>query len=510
MFYFFAPSPNGPGIALIGDITFFVTIFNVAIGIGGFRLGAAYTFFVARGAEKKPLTGTYFLFTLASFGLLSLGTFLLGYWLNWFPGILDAFALFMLVPVLEVPSTIYQNLRIAEGRTAHGQIPAMIEATVRMAFIVYFSHLWTPQSVAGAAGVTLVTEVAWAYVLGAAAGAIASVPMFREVAFRNFYATLRDMLVYATPLAAGLFLTYAGSFVVPILVRVLSGSSVVLVDFTAPNAFLILLLFVPFAVTLPLFPDLAGMHARGEDEAIRLRVRQAIRYTLMLLAPGIVVATVFRVDLLRLFYSNAVAGTSMTGGATALVFLALSALPTAVFRITGTALDAVGQQKREFWISSAQFIVLVGTVAALVGSYQAVGAAVAVLLSGIVGLALNAVYLYRFLPVRFPVRSVLTVMAASIATFALFSGTGGKSFIGVLGLQLNLSNKFLLIAVIAGGLVLYLFVLAAVGELAKQDVIDLTRTAGLPEWLGRGLSRICWRDSWAEEGHLPPRADGPS
>jgi O-antigen/teichoic acid export membrane protein len=474
-------------------------ISGVISSIGDLRVGTAYTFFIARGASKKELTGAFIVFRFLSFAIVSFAIVGIAIAFNWFPGYNEALLLFMLVPVLEIPATVYSSLRIAEGRTAVGQIPGIVEAVVRMSLVVFFALQF---SVTGSTSigiqanqVKLVTDIAIAYFIGGLASVVVCLPVFRSISLDRFRASLKDMFTFALPLMGAMVLTYVVTMITPFLVKVITGSYEVLTVYSATNAFLILLLFLPSAVCTPLFPELARMHARGETAALKSRTRKAMRYTMMMLAPVVLGVCVFRVDLLNIFYSAAV----VSQGQMALIVMAFSAVPITLFRITATALDSVGLQKREFYVSVFQLSVLVVSLVLLLtllnSQWWVVGAAVSLLLSSFAGLVMNAYYLHRNLPISFEVKSALVVLGSAALTFALFSST----FLGYFGIHLAVDQVPTLVVVLLAGLILYVGVLAGSGELTKQDVVDLCHTLGLPDSMGQAVQKICWRESRPED-----------
>jgi O-antigen/teichoic acid export membrane protein len=473
-----------------------IIVSGIVSALGDLRLGSAYTFFVARGAAKKPLTGAFFIFRLAGFAALSMVIIFVSLELNWFPGYTEALWLFMLVPVLEVPSSVYGFLRIAEGKTAIAQIPGIVESGVRMSLIVFFAFQFSVSSLSSPGNqVALVTDMAIAYFVGALASIAVAYSVFLNISFERFGSSLKDMFTFALPLMAAMLITYAVTTITPILMKILTNSTSVVMVFSATNAFLILLLFLPTAVCTPLFPTLARMHVQGEMAALKAQTRKAMRYTIMLLAPAILAVSVFRVDLLRIFYSSALVGQ----GQWAMVIMAFSAIPITLFRITGTALDSVGMQKREFYVSIYQLVVLIISLVLLLhflsSLWWVVGAAAALFLSSVAGVVMNAYYLHKNLPISFELQSALVVLVSAGLTFFLFSST----FLGYFNIHLPVDQAGGLLVVLAAGLVVYVCVLAATGELTKQDVVDLSGTLGLPASIGKALQKLCWRASRPEK-----------
>lgn len=483
------------GLDIVGIATAFVLVFGIISNLAGLRLNSAYTFFVARGAKRQPLMGAYILFLLATTLVMSVAGAAIIIWSNWFPGYEEAILLLVIaVPLLHVPSGAYTTLHIAEGRAALGQVPAVVESVVRMAFIVYFAFQYSPPSATNLLYLdTLVTKIAIAYVLGSLAGALVSLSAFLDVSIKGFLQSLKDMFSFAYPLMGSMLITFTIPIITPILILALTGNAALLLVFTSINAFYLLLLFIPNAIVVPLFPKLARLHAEGRMEDLRKKVYKAVRYSIMLLAPGIIAVAVFRVDILNIFYTSALV---KAGAALPLALLVFVSLPMTLFQITGTALDSVGLQRREFYVSGVQLAVLLVGLVVFVPPFQVMGAVYAVLVGALAGLGMNAIFLARNLPVSIPWKSMATVLIASAATFLAFSETLTR----FIGFQLTPSSSHYVFAAelfgyVLIGLLIYGIVLIAIGELTKDDVIELSTSIGLSEPLAKKLSRVCWKQT---------------
>jgi hypothetical protein len=57
----------------------------------------------------------------------------------------------------------------------------------------------------------------------------------------------------------------------------------------------------------------------------------------------------------------------------------------------------------------------------------------------------------------------------------------------------NPNHWWVLFSFLLIGFVVYAFVLAAIGELTKADLLTITTAIGLPERLAIVLGRLCWR-----------------
>ncbi len=499
-------------------------------------MSSAYTYFAARGGEMGTLTGSYLSFRMLSNTVVALGFFLLapnlpgGLHFSLTDGAALPLALFLVVPLLETPSFAFSWSRIARGRAAAGQTPFLVEAVVRTGLLVFVALHYTQQTV----NISMVTYMGYAYVAGALASCLVSLPFLGEVSFGGIGRALREMFRFASPLMGAMFLTYVVSTLTPFLVAYYLGNAQLQI-FAVANAFFILLMYLPNAITVPLFPDLASLHIRGEDREIRRRARKGMRYAVMVLAPVVLGVIVFRVNLLNILYSNVVASGGFISGSTALVFLALAALPQSIFRIMGTVLDAIGQQRRELYVSAVQLVLLVGLLFLLVPpvrflpAWGVTGAALALLGASLGGLLMNSYWLHTYLKVRLSPRPYLTILGAAAVTFTLFSKAAADAFNDLLGalpghfagpgysaistrlysFALPVQLFPVLILVLATGVAAYLGVMLAVGELTRQDVRILLGSIGLPRGFREAVARLPWREDWPDPDAPPAEGTPP-
>lgn len=503
------------GLHFIGIVSFFLIITNSISALGDLRIQSAYVYYMARGGDEARLSGTYIAFRLAS--MLALGVGFVAFGLltmpSWFTGNLMAVTLFAFLPALEAPGVLFSVFHRSRGRAAYGQLPLLVETALRTALLIVvalqFSIAGEPGGLPAAQGARLVTDMSFAYVTAAAASLLLAIPLLLRVRLDRIREALASMMRFAYPLMGAMFLTYLIAAVPPFFVEGLSGALGFqdLQIFNSAYAFLILLMFLPSAVTLPLFPDIASLHVRGLDREIRGRTRRALRLTTMLLAPAVLTVVVFRVDLLRIVYTAAVVN---AGSDLALALLAATALPLALFRIMGTSLDAVGQQKRELYLSAVQLAVMVvvmalfipsaGIGARLTGIRGVAGAALGVFLSAVAGFLVNGYYLHRYVRVRLPVRPYAAMLLAAAIAFSLFS----TSFLGLFHISLPVSHVAVLLPVVVAGFLLYFGVLALLGELTREDVRYLLKSVMVPGPIIAAVERICWRDSWPDPEEPSP------
>lgn len=529
---------------LMGLATLYMTISSVIYTLGDFRFVSAYSFFVARGGKVGPLTGAYLIFRFASIGVIALGFVLLSPVVAPLLGVTiqasAALELFLLVPIIETPSFVYSYLMAARGKAARGTWPLVLENAIRTPALVFVAFLYTFNPALAGTSLDLlglkftvhmvssewIVDIGWAYVVGATIPFFAIIVhslvseqgLYRHVTLTGAREELRSMLVFATPLIGAMFLTYAVSSLPPFALAAAFPSMTGLIQaFSSANAFLLLLMFLPNAITIPLFPDMAGLFVRGEHAEMRRRTRKSMRWTVMILAPAILSVMVFRHVLLDDLYTAAVTH-GITDAQWALVLLAASTIPQSLFRIMGSVLDAVGQQKRELYLSAVQLAVLGVAIYVVVAPWSHLqgpgdghvvsGVAAAVFLSTSAGFVCNAWFLHKYVRVHPSPRPYVTIIAAATAAFLLFSNT----FVGLVGglvgqpnLAIPVQIVWVLVVTVVVGVLIYVGVLAAVGELTKQDVRELGGSLGLPRWLVRNVAKICWREGWPD-----PDDEGPA
>jgi O-antigen/teichoic acid export membrane protein len=484
------------GRVLLGILQFYLFLASSINGIGDLRIGAAYTFFVARGKSPDESTGTYLVLRFLMVGSAGLLLLLFSQNLQGTSGPLAigstelaTLGIFLALPILWSVSTVYTQLKIAKGESICSQYPLLLESIVRTSCLVFVAThnptIWT---------ITL------AYVPGAVVSTLYCLPAVRQ----HFHGFLRSeasgLFRFAWPLMGGLVLTYLAGNAMGILVFSQAGAQS-LYFFNAANGFRILALAVPMAVIVPLFPSLTSLHARGMLNPIRTQTWHALRFTAMAVVPGAVYLVVYRVPVLHILYNYQVA----LNGNVALAFLAASSIPFALTLVIGTALQSIRLQRLELYLTSVQVTVMFGVAMLLmipffppltsaVDSFSFAGidglggingASVAILASSITALAVNTYFLERHLQLRVPYRPILTI------TFAAAVGFFAVSRFNIL--VVGISRWYQLFPGIVIGFTVYALVLAAIGELSRSDVLQLGGMAKVPDRVLRPLSRLCWR-----------------
>ncbi|HEV2449786.1 MAG TPA: polysaccharide biosynthesis C-terminal domain-containing protein [Thermoplasmata archaeon] len=503
------------GLAILSISGLYLLIASTLSGLGDLRVGSAYVFYVARGRDPRSITSTYLALRLGLVAVASAAAFLLSPLLPFVHGSacgglsradeFTIFGLFMLIPLLWSPGVVYGQLWVARGNSIRGQYPLLVQSVVQTVGLITVALVaQTPQ--------VAIWGIVGAYLIGGVASAAYSLPSVASYTVgRPSGAEARRLFIYAWPLMGGLFLQYIASNTLPFFVQGVSEEAVTI--FLAANGFRILLMGLPNAVSVPLFPHLTNLHVQREYEVLRRRTWLALRYTAMLIIPAAIAFVAYRSNLLDLLFGhNYVSpplcpGQSPTGssaplgssGSVALALLAVSAIPAALTGIILTALNSVGRQRLELYLQALTVVILLGVSFlvlppySVLGNWGLSGAGWAVLISSVGGFLLNVYFLERILAVRIQPRPILAIVASAAASFLVISR---------LNTVINPTHWYTLGFALVLGFTSYFVVLALSGELSKTDVRQIGSFLGLPASVGDLFARACWREETRDHGEL--------
>jgi O-antigen/teichoic acid export membrane protein len=473
------------GQALIGTAQLFLLIGSSINGVGDLRLGTAYTFFLARGKPVSDNTSTYLVVRMMMVGAAGAILFVIaplsigGTQIAHGGAEITSLGVFLTLPILWSFSTVYNQMFIGLGNSLKAQYPSLLESIVRLPVLVYVAY-----------EVKTVESITLAYAVGAAASAVFCLPAIlpRLRALRR--AEALHLFRFAWPLMGSLALNYLVTNMIPLIVNAGLGRAQLSI-FLAANGWRVLVLSVPSAVTTPLFPYLAGLHRLERFEAVRQGTWQALRYSAMLLVPGAVAVVTYRYSFLNVFSNRAYAAP----GALPLAILVIGAIPLALSQIIQSSINAIGRQRLELYITSTQVIVLFAAVGLIMppwGPFAVhpglVAGSVAVLLSSVAALGLNTYFMETLIRVHIHPRSILAIAGSAAGSFASLSLLNH--------LQLFPTVRwYQLFAAVVVGFVVYFVLLAAVGELAQEDVRRIGASVGIPASVCGLLARLCWRES---------------
>jgi putative peptidoglycan lipid II flippase len=464
------------GYAIWGVITFYLLIASSINWLGDLRVGSAYTYYVSRGQPARELTGTYLGLRLALVSLIGFSVLPLSYFLG---GELNfslsaaqylSIGLFLLLPILWTPWMVISQLRIARGYSIAAQYPQFVEVMVRSVAIVATIYL-DP----GLLGFT------YAFVIGGVASFLYCLPeLWREMS-QPARARAVQLLRYSWPLMGSLMFQFLASNAPPFFVTGLLRSSLLFNAFNWDNGWRILLLSVPSAVVLPLFPYLASFHARGDYALVQQKTWEALRFTAMMILPAALLIVVYRVPLANFISNDRTADL----GASALVLLAISAFPLGLSQVIGTALNSIGYQRLELYISGTIVAAMVAFAVGLFLIYHDLAAIAGGVLAGsVAALALNTYFMEHLLRVRIRVIPILRITVAAAGAFLAMD---------VVNRYVPASSVWIFAVLLVLGFAVYALILAAIGELSKGDVNLVVGAVGLPPALGRALAKLCWR-----------------
>jgi O-antigen/teichoic acid export membrane protein len=475
---------NTTGKTLLGTVQLFLLIGSVINGVGDLRLGTAYTFFLARGKPPGEITAAYLYVRMLMVGLAGLVTFVVaplslgGHQLASGSTQLESLGIFAALPLLWSFSTVYNAMLIGLGNSAKAQYPSLVEALVRLPILVYVSYY--DQTIEG---------ITIAYAVGALASALYCLPTILRNRGRFRRVEISRMFRFAWPLMGSLVLGYLVTNLIPFFVAGSPGLGAAQLNiFLVANGWRILVLSLPTAVATPLFPYLAGLHRQEEYEGIRRGTWQALRYSAMLLVPGVVALVTYRNVILNVFAGS----TYASSGAIPLAILVVGAIPLALSQIMQTSINAIGRQRLELYITSAQVVVLLGGVLLLMPpwgilppSQGLIAASIAILASSVTALGLNTYFMETLIRVHLEPRSILGIT---------LSAAGGFWTISLFNRYLPHNRYYLLLAGILLSFLVYFLVLLLIGELTREDIRQLGASVGLPPRVYNFIARICWRD----------------
>ena len=495
------------GKALIGLAQLFLLTASSINGLGDLRIGTAYTYFLARGKSPTDNTGTYLLFRAAMVALAGLVIFVIAPSViggsNFASGSsnLAMFGIFLTLPLLWSFSTVYNQMHIGLGDSVKAQFPTLVEGAARLPVLIY-ATFYAPN----------LEAITAAYVVGALASALYSFPAVSHQLRKARRVEILRLFRFAWPLMASLFLNYVVTNLIPFFV---AGQGTALLNiYLVTNGFRILLLSVATAITTPLFPYIAGLHQRREYERIRQGTWQALRYAAMLLVPAVVALVTYRSNVLNVL-TNA---SYVLPGSLVLAVLVAGALPLAFSQIMQSSINAIGRQRLELYITSTQFGTLLLATVLFVPPYAIfpvfdtfipasqdpglVAAAATVLLSSVAAMALNTYFMERLTRVHIQPWPIVGITLSAAGSFLALSILNHTRLFPV-------SSSYQLVAAVLVGFVVYLLILAGIGELTRADVRSIGQSLGLPRLLYEPIARVCWRE---DHPGLSPvdlsRADG--
>lgn len=474
---------SSAGQALLGTVQLFLLIGSSINGVGDLRLGTAYTYFLARGKPARENTSAYLFVRMLMVAMAGVVIFVIaplsvdGSRIAVGNAELTALGIFVALPILWSFSTVYNQMYIGQGNSLKAQYPGLIESVARLPILLFVAY-YDPTI----QGLTI------AYVVGAVASTLYSMPAVLRQLRRFRRSEAARLFQFAWPLMGSLLLSYLVTNMVPLIVAASLGVTQLNIFLTA-NGWRILVLSLPAAVTTPLFPYLAGLHRQEEYEALRRSTWQALRYSSMLLVPGVVALVVYRYNFLNIFAGQNYA----VAGAIPLAILVVGAIPLALSQIMQASINAIGRQRLELYITSTQVAVLFAAVFLLLPpwgflprSQGLIGGSIAVLASSAAAISLNTYFMERLIAVHIHLRSIAGITLSAAGSFGTLWALNHLHLFPI-------STWYQLLTAVFTGFLVYFVVLALIGELTREDVHRLSRSIGVPPRIYLPVGRLCWR-----------------
>lgn len=218
--------------------------------------------------------------------------------------------------------------------------------------------------------------------------------------------------------------------------------------------------FVLTALGMVMLPAVAKKLASQQDSKmaraeVQMFLQRAIRYVLMLLLPGTAVIIATAKLLAMLLY-----GSGYANAAQPLAILAAGTAAMTLAYLLATALNASGKSATAAAISAVMLIATVAANIIAIPQYGMKGAAIAIAATSIAGAIIFAAITSTHIGKFVKYGSLLKITAASGVLFAIAKAV-------------PLQNKFLLPAEYAVLGLIYIILLAAMGEISGKDIKDI-------------------------------------
>lgn len=313
------------------------------------------------------------------------------------------------------------------------------------------------------------------YVTGSLAALITATIFLRGKLPKTSHNTsLKPLLKFSLPL-------FLGSLIPLVLKR----SDVIIIaamtrDYSLTGIYYIVLnsvavlsiLWIP--VTTTIFPALSAKHGLKKPEDITNILKTSSRYLIYIIIPSCIGLAAISPTALAFFY-----GPSYKPGAIPLSILCVATILTPLASIFTTALKAIGKTSQTLKINITTAISTVTILIAIVPFFQITGAALASLITQIIGITLAFYMLQKEIPVQIDKEALWKSTLASTATIPLlliFEATISK----------NLPIAQALIMEILAAAAIYILCLRILKSLKAQD-FELLRQA-LPKTLTKYIN----------------------
>jgi O-antigen/teichoic acid export membrane protein len=173
-------------------------------------------------------------------------------------------------------------------------------------------------------------------------------------------------------------------------------------------------LLLSSALTTTIYPQMSEWHSEGRTERIEALIPKVLTPALFFVIPSFFGIVVFSRDILGIVFSQQYASAWLV-----LVILASEEIFQAFHMIIGRALLAIDHPELAARASVVATVINLILNVVLISYFGIIGAAVATVAASLLNDALHAVYLSRFLSLRFPFREVGWCVFASFCMVAI-------------------------------------------------------------------------------------------
>jgi O-antigen/teichoic acid export membrane protein len=213
------------------------------------------------------------------------------------------------------------------------------------------------------------------------------------------------------------------------------------------------------AIGVVLMPSISNIMGEGKLIEARTIISTSLKYLLMILIPIALLMATTAPQLVSLLF-----GQNYSPSVTPLRILLLAYVLLTIFAMMANILNGSGHAKKSMLIASAGVAVsLIGYII-LIPKYSSSGAAVSTLLGSSIASILSIILVYSIFRFRFSIFDLLKIILASL-------------FI-LIGINLKLSNVFLLGIYYLVSACIYIYILRIMGLLSHRDFNLITNKIG--------------------------------
>ncbi len=276
------------------------------------------------------------------------------------------------------------------------------------------------------------------------------VPESMEIIKSKSSLSLGSIAHYAFPITLSLALFVVGMESGLLSIKILLPDDALAGIYTAAATFSKMPYSLFIALSFSILPAIASAFAAGNKNLLHKYVYQSTRYSIMILVPIAALMSVYASSIINLFYTA-----SYLEAGPVLEVLIFSSIFYSLFLTMNSVISVTDKPNHTLLISAFFMLTAFILNILLIPKFSLLGAALAGLFSGIVGVFISFVYLYRKLGVVFPFKSTILIVVAALMMYwaAAWFTVSGWFFIPAAG----------------AWLLLYLLLLYLFGELRSDD-----------------------------------------